>query len=239
MTLLVSIHDVSPAFRREVGILDALCRSRGVTPALLVVPDWHGQWPIERSPEFLEWVRERVAQGAEIILHGERHDEVGSPRRLQDHLRGWGRTAREGEFLTLGYDAARERIARGLARLRAAGLDPIGFVPPAWLCRNETHRAVADVGLRFSEDEAGLHLHPARGTLRAPAVRWSSRTGLRAHGSVVIARLRWHLQRRREVVRIALHPSDLAHPATARAVEAELGRWTREHPSVPYSTYAA
>lgn len=238
MTLLVSIHDVTPAFRREVETLDALCRRHGAVPALLVVPDWHGLWPIGKSPAFVEWVRGRVAEGAEIILHGERHDEVGLSRRFGDHLRAWGRTAREGEFLTLGYAAARERVERGLVRLRAVGLDPVGFVPPAWLCREETHRAAADAGLRFSEDEAGVHLHPARGMLRAPAVRWSARTPLRAHGSVVIARLRWHVQRRREVVRIALHPSDLAHPTTARAIETELGRWTREHPPVPYSTYA-
>ena len=239
MTLLVSIHDVTPAYQREVEILDATCRRFGAVPALLVVPDWHGLWPIERSADFLAWVRGRASQGAEIILHGERHDEVGSPRQLSDHLRAWGRTAREGEFLTLGYDAARDRIARGVARLRAAGLDPVGFVPPAWLCRDETHLATADLGLRFSEDEIGVHLHPARGVLRAPAIRWSSRTELRARGSVAIARLRWYLQRRTEVVRIALHPSDLAHPAIARAIEAELDRWTREHPPVPYSTYAA
>ena len=239
MTLLVSIHDVTPAYQREVRTLDAIARRHGAVPALLVVPDWHGQWPIERSPDLLAWVRGRASQGAEIILHGERHDEVGSPRRLSDHLRAWGRTAREGEFLTLGYDAARERITRGLVCLRAAGLDPVGFVPPAWLCREETHRAVADAGLSFSEDEVGVHLHPGRGTLRAPAVRWSSRTEFRARGSVAVARLRWHLQRRTEVVRIALHPSDLAHPATERAIEAELGRWTREHAPVPYSTYAA
>lgn len=239
MTLLVSVHDVTPAFRPEVEALDALCRRAGAVPALLVVPDWHGEWPLERHPEFVAWVRGRKAVGGEIILHGERHDEVGSPRRLGDALRALGRTAREGEFLTLGYDAARERIGRGVARLRALGLDPIGFIPPAWLCREECHRAVADFGLPFSEDERGVRLHPGRGVLPAPAVRWSARTPFRARASTLVASLRWRWQRGAPLVRIALHPRDLHHPATARSVERALERWTAAHRVISYSACAS
>ena len=54
---------------------------------------------------------------------------------------------REGEFLTLGEGPARERIARARARLEALGLVPVGFVPPAWLAREEGHRAVGGTGL--------------------------------------------------------------------------------------------
>ncbi|MFI5236231.1 MAG: DUF2334 domain-containing protein, partial [Gemmatimonadales bacterium] len=77
MTLLISIHDVTPAFQAEVEALEAMCTAIGVAPALLVVPDWHGQWPLERHPAFVRWLRERADAGAEIILHGERHDESG------------------------------------------------------------------------------------------------------------------------------------------------------------------
>lgn len=239
MSLLVSIHDVTPAFRTEVERLDAMCRRRGLTPALLVVPDWHGAWPLERHPEFVGWLRFRASAGAEIILHGERHDEVGLPRRLGDHLRAFGRTDGEGEFLTLGYGVALERIVRGRDRLRALGLDPLGFVPPAWLCREVTHRAVAAAGLRFSEDEAGLHIFPAGATVAAPALRWSARSGWRAHGSALVASARWWLQRARPLMRLALHPADLRHPATARSVERSLDAWCGAHPQVLYSAVAA
>ena len=101
MSLLVSIHDVTPALAGGVERLWARCAARNGRPALLVVPDWHGEWPLERYPEFVAWLRARAAEGAEIVLHGERHDEVGLPRGLADELRAWGRTAGEGEFLTL------------------------------------------------------------------------------------------------------------------------------------------
>ena len=78
--LLVSIHDVTPAFESKVKKLWDLCFQSRVIPALLVVPDWHGQWPLERYPEFVGWIQARVMDGAELVLHGERHDEIGLPR---------------------------------------------------------------------------------------------------------------------------------------------------------------
>nr|MCU0622600.1 DUF2334 domain-containing protein [Gemmatimonadaceae bacterium] len=87
MRLLVSIHDVTPALRAECETLWAMCRAQGVTPALLVVPNWHGRSPLADDPPFIDWLHARVADGAEIFLHGERHDEVGLPRRLGDAWR--------------------------------------------------------------------------------------------------------------------------------------------------------
>ena len=235
MSLLVSIHDVTPPLRPGVERLWSLCAVRGIVPALLVVPDWHGQWPLDRHPEFVAWVGDRAADGAEIVLHGERHDEIGLPRTWRDHLRAWGRTAGEGEFLTLDFEPARERIARGVARLRALGLNPVGFVPPAWLARLEGHRAAGACGLRFSEDQREIHRLLAGGALRSPAVRWSARTPPRAWGSALVAAARWRLQRRAGVVRIALHPPDAGHPATLRSVERALDQWPRVHRPVRYA----
>jgi uncharacterized protein len=239
VSLLVSIHDVTPALTDGVTHLWALCAGRGVRPALMVVPDWHGEWPLESYPSFVAWLQARAADGAEIVLHGERHDEVGSPRRLGDSLRAWGRTAREGEFLTLDGAAARERIARGLARLRALGLEPIGFVPPAWLAREAAHAAAAAMGLAFSEDARTIHLCPSGRRMPSPVVRWSARTPLRAWGSIAVARARWTLQGRAEFPRLAFHPQDLGHAATAAALGPTLDRWLVRHPPVRYSALRA
>ena len=127
------------------------CAELGAMPGLLVVPDWHGTAPVENHPAFADWVRARADEGAEIFLHGERHDEVGLPRRWRDEIRALGRTNREGEFLTLEYTGARDRIDRGLERLRMLGLEPIGFVPPAWLARLAAADAFGSLGLNRRE----------------------------------------------------------------------------------------
>lgn len=223
--LLITIHDVTPALMPRIEVLWALCESRGVSPGLLVVPDWHGETAMESDPKFAEWLRARAAQGAEIFLHGERHDEVGSPRTFGDEIRAFGKTNKESEFLTLNYAAARERIDRGVTRLRGMGLEPIGFVPPAWLAKAETHRAVRDAGLRVSEDDGAVYVHSPEKTISSPVVRWSGRGAFRAYGSVLFERLRWWFQRGERVMRLALHPGDLAHPATAASIERGLDAW--------------
>ena len=225
MKLLVAIHDVTPAFAEQAERLWNICAARGVAPALFVVPRWHGEWRLEEHSDFVHWLREREDDGAEVFLHGERHDESGLRRTWRDELRAFGRTDGEGEFLTLRPPQATWRIHRGLECLRALGLSPIGFVAPAWLWRSECVRVVAEAGLRVSEDEFAVHLHERGMRLDSPVLRWSARTAVRAWGSTVLADARswWH--RAHWLVRIALHPRDLSRTETARSVERTLDRW--------------
>jgi predicted deacetylase len=219
VSLLVSIHDVTPALESGVLRLWEMCAARDLSPALLVVPDWHGRWPLDRHPGFVRWLRERAAGGAEIVLHGERHSS--------------------GEFRTLDRAAARERIERGVRVLRDLGLHPAGFVPPAWRARESGHAAAGDAGLGFSEDARSIRIFPGGRRLRSPAVRWSARTAARSWGSVAVARSRWLLQRRSRCVRIAFHPQDYAHPRTAHDLPATLDRWLGRHPPVGYGALLA
>ncbi|MDZ7632797.1 MAG: polysaccharide deacetylase family protein [Gemmatimonadaceae bacterium] len=235
MSVLLSIHDVTPAWRSQVEVLWQLCRERGATPALLVVPNWHGDWPLREHPAYVQWIRARAAEGAEVFLHGERHDEVGLTRSWRDAQRAFGKTNREGEFLTLDHDAASERIARGMALLAALQLAPIGFVPPAWLCRPGTHTACAAHGLRILEDDAAIYLTQAGVKLPSPVLRWSGRTDFRARGSAVQAAWRWRTQQHEPHFRIALHPMDLEHPITRQSVTDELDRWLAARPARPYA----
>jgi predicted deacetylase len=229
MKLLVAIHDVTPALHQECHRLWQLCAARGVAPALFVVPNWHGVWPLEQHRTFVRWLRDCAAEGAEIFLHGERHDEAGLPRQWRDELRAAGRTAREGEFLTLSEAAASERIQRGIDLFGRLGLSPVGFVAPAWLAREETYRAAARAGLQVSDDARGVRLHHRAMQIDAPAVRWSARTRIRAAASAMVATARWHLHHRHQqapVVRVSLHPADLRRPETRDSLTRELARWT-------------
>lgn len=236
--LLVSIHDVTPALEPQVIRLWDLCTHHGLRPALLVVPNWHGKWPLENYPRFLAWIRARADEGAEVFLHGERHDEAGLPRSLRDSCRAWGRTDGEGEFLTLDAAAAQDRLNRALRQLQRLGLDPIGFVPPAWLGGEASHQAAAAAGLRFTEDAHYIRLSTGR-QVKSPVVRWSARTPARAWGSVVVAGARWVLQRRSGWPRIALHPRDLERELVTRSMRHSLERWLRHHPAGRYADLAA
>lgn len=232
---LVAIHDVTPALFAESQALWAICAQRGVVPALFVVPQWHGAHAIERDHEFLQWLGARVNDGAEIFLHGERHDEAGLPRSPRDSWRAWGRTAREAEFLTLDEASALARIERGLTRLRVLGFAPIGFVAPAWLSRADASRAPLLAGLGISEDERWVLLHRQGIRVSAPVIRWSSRSRVRAIASSAIAPARWHIHRRAPTMRIALHPSDLHRTITSRSVLRTLDRAVSDRRAIRYA----
>lgn len=236
MRLLVSIHDVTPALAPECEALWAMSRAQGVTPALLVVPDWHGRAPLADAPGFVAWLRARVADGAEIFLHGERHDEVGLPRTLADHWRAVGRTAGEGEFLTLDAEAAHARMARGAALLRDLGLAPIGFIPPAWLSRPGCWEAARRLDLRVGEDHRHVILVREGEWRPTPNLCWSGRTPLRAVVSRAVVARQAAALRDGDTARVVFHPADLRHPATTAGTRDVLGRLlARGGRAVPYA----
>lgn len=222
--LLVSIHDVTPALGDECTSLWALCRDVGVVPALLVVPNWHGAAPLAKAPTFVAWLRDCITAGAEIILHGERHDEVGLPRGWRDELAAIGKTAREGEFLTLHRAGAGECIERGVTLLRGLGLPPVGFVPPAWLARQDCWDAARAHGLLVGEKRREVLLLQQQRQVPSPNLCWSGRTPWRAIVSERVVTLQLTRLRPGDVVRVALHPADLRHPATRRSIRDVLQR---------------
>src|SRR5437762_5113092 len=233
--LLVAVHDVTPAHARRLDVLYRLLDELGVQRyALLVVPDWHGSWPLGQHAAFTTQLRARAATGVEVVLHGRRHDEVGLPRSLAHRLRTFGRTDREGEFASLAPAEARARIDRGLATLRASGLEPIGFVPPAWLGGPDLERVVRDSGLAFTEDARGVVMLTNGRRLRAPATCWSTRRAWRAAGSVVVAALRLRLERRRPLVRLALHPPDADAPAVLASCRRTLAALLARRVAISY-----
>ena len=235
LKLLVSVHDVTPAHAQRLDVLYRLLDELGVRRyALLVVPEWHGAWPLERFPEFVAGLRERAARGAEIVLHGWRHDEVGLPRPLRHRLRTFGRTDREGEFASLAPVEAAARIARGRDTLRAAGLDPLGFVPPAWLGGPGLEAVTRSAGFAFTEGPRAVVALADGRRIRAPATCWSTRRAWRAAGSVVVARLRLALERRRPVVRLALHPPDADAPAVLASCRRTLAALLARRVAISY-----
>ena len=202
--------------------------------ALLVVPDWHGEWPLPASPDFTAMLAERQRAGAEIFLHGLRHDEQGSRRALVHHLRAWGRTDREAEFLPLAEEGARRRVERGAESLRAAGLDPVGFVAPAWLYGRGLIAVLRARGFAFAEDACSVIRLADGRRFRAPAVQWSTRKWWRAAAGVGIAALRRPFDRPRSIVRLAIHPPDVESPAVARSLRSSLTALLAERRALSY-----
>ena len=202
--------------------------------ALFVVPDWHGAWPLEQHPGLVEELRRRQAVGAEVLLHGYRHDEAGHTRSLGDRLLVFGRTAGSAEFMMLAREEAARRMDRGLATLRGVGLEPVGFVPPAWLFGDGTVELMRERGLHITEGFWRVHDVRRGRSVFAPALSWSTARAWRSLLTAGIARVRGPVERGRAVVRVAIHPPDIERPVVARSLERTLVRLVAEREVVGY-----
>jgi uncharacterized protein len=221
--LLVAIHDVTPAHADALRRTYALLEAMGITRcALLVVPDWHGAWPLERHAAFVDDLLARQAAGAEIFLHGWRHDEAGTRRTLVQHVRVAGRTAAEAEFRIIPPAEAERRLDRGLDLFRHLGLEPVGFIPPAWLHGPGALAQLKARGLGYTEGFWWIR-RVADGAGRfAPALSWSSAVSWRSRLTAGIAGLRHRAPWVQPMVRVAIHPPDMLIPVVARSVRVSL-----------------
>lgn len=231
---LYSLHDVTPAHGDTVlRALDHLRDLGAERLTLLVVPNFHGQAPLQRAPAFVRALRERLRPGDEIALHGFLHR---ADRRPAAGLAAWKArhlTANEGEFAALTHAEALERIVDGLEVLQDCLEQPVhGFVAPAWLDNPDVRRAVADAGLRWCEDHVWLRDVRALHRQLAPAVSLASRTPLRAAASLAQAYAAVPLLDAAPLVRLAVHPLDYRLPRLVGAIEHVAGHWTQQRRAV-------
>ena len=114
--LVVSIHDVSPLTQTSCArILDDL-REIGVPiTSLLIIPNHHERAPVSEYEEFQGWLKTKVNEGHEPILHGYFH--ARSPKNTDAGIVKFTNqvyTAGEGEFYDLDRSEASRRLRQGL-----------------------------------------------------------------------------------------------------------------------------
>jgi predicted deacetylase len=137
----VVVHDVAPAFLPQLArIAEALAPRVGRGMAGAVVPCWHGR-PIEGPGGGFE----RFVAGAfgEVLQHGYTHrqDRAGLLSLL---------TGRSDELVGLPREEVRRRLGLGRELLRrAVGVEPAGFVPPAWQVGWATAEELGECGFRY------------------------------------------------------------------------------------------
>lgn len=148
--LVVSIHDVAPPFEEAVRSQIEALRGIGVDRLVLkVVPDWHGEYPLDNQGGLVKLLRDMVDSGSEIVLHGWQHRAVGSLRGSWEQCtRGKLFAGGAAEFLALNREQATQAVSLGQEMLARCGLAPAEtFCPPGWLINEEALQGVRDAGI--------------------------------------------------------------------------------------------
>jgi predicted deacetylase len=234
--LHVSIHDVSPAFSDEVRLALRMCHSRGLKPALLVVPNFHAQAPLVQAPEFCAELRELQRDGHEVFLHGYYHRTTVGEREAMSAQGLAGRattlvsqsvvSGNEAECSLLTHRELESRIANGEGILAEVGLAIDGFVPPAWGLQPSLEDMLARRGYRYLEERLAVVDPVARRRRRSLVLNFASRNAERIASTVAFCRVARPLAALTPT-RIALHPKDL-HVTLLRHETENLLDWARE-----------
>lgn len=214
-SLVVSLHDITPS-NREIAqkILTELARHGVRVCSLLVVPDYHHHDPITKDPPFVTWLRDLLSEGHEIVIHGYFHER---PRRGRGSL--WEKfvtqfyTRDEGEFFDLDYDEALSRIVAARDEFRAVGLNPRGFIAPAWLLSTAAERAAHDAEMEYTTRLGAVRDLRMCENFPARSLVYSVQTGWRRAISRAWNAGLYCLVKHDPLVRLSIHPGDYFHPA--------------------------
>jgi len=223
--LVVSFHDVAPHTRRVCAEFVAEALRRGVPRiSLLVVPCYHGLVPMDQAPGFVDWLKRLSGDGHEMVLHGYEHQAAAVTGGPIARWMGCVYTQREGEFFRISRKEAGQKILRGLELFKRSGLPVHGFTPPAWLLSHEGREVLRQTGLSYSTALNYIDMIQSGAKVRAPTVVFSCRNRARRVLSLAWSRYQVAASRRAPVLRMAIHPADLAHPEIRACVWSLLGQ---------------
>jgi predicted deacetylase len=192
----------------------------------------------DRRPEVGSWLLERAQLGDTIAQHGFHHVRSQHPPRWPPHPRC--AVARESpEFVGLdGLQTARALDA-GRRILKLAGLEPRGFVAPAYAYTPALRESLRT---RFAWWAGAWGLHPTRGDERrracGPPIALAAAGPLRRRAVppsllAVAGRLAG------QTLRIDVHPLDLASPRHMLALEDVIRRAAAGRTCVTFDDLAA
>lgn len=218
--LVVSVHDIAPSTLAETRwLLSALDRAGVGARVLKVVPAEDGPGDLRGHPELGPLLREEVARGSEVVLHGFTHRTAGPLRGAAwDRVRARLFGPQAAEFLSIDGETMRQRIEDGREILGALDLVPRGFCAPGWLAAPELPGVLRSLGFRYDLRFGSIRDVESGRVLRVPGFGHMG-GGPRQERLVGIeGRLVRGLWARAPLLRVFLHPQGAPQSTACRAV---------------------
>lgn len=240
--LAVALHDVEPATFERCALIRDWLDDLGVDRVTLLVIPARDLHPLgDRRPEMGTWLAERVSSGDAVAQHGFQHS--------QDRRVRWSaplpRLRSEApEFDGLDLRDTARALDAGRRVLKLAGVEARGFVAPAYAYTPPLRELLAtrycwwagSWGLHATGlgTRRGASTHPP--ILAAPAIGLAGDTLARRALSPGLLRASTLLAG--EVLRLDLHPRDVALPGHMLALERVLRRALPRRCPVTYDELA-
>ncbi len=237
-TIAVAIHDIEPATYMRCALMRDWLDDHGVERVTLLVIPARDLHPLDaRSPEMVQWVAECRRSGDSIAQHGFVHAHLVSAATKWRLPAGMARDG-AAEFRGLDAEETRRAVQAGWRVLKLAGIEPSGFVAPAYAYTNALRETLSE---RFDWWAGLLRLHTAQSAGRAagplaPAWRLSADGPVRRMVTPGLVRAGALLAP--DTLRLDLRPGDLDHPRHMAVLENLLSGSARRRTSITYDDLA-
>ena len=238
-SLVVSLHDVSPRTRTVCAqALEELTALGVRRTSLLVIPDHHRQGHIRHDLGLCVWLTKLARAGHEIVVHGYHHQRPRRPTdRLVEKATTQVYTADEGEFYDLDREQARKLFRQARDEFRNAGFLASGFIAPAWLLSREAEAALREEGCEYTTRLGTVLDLQRRRKYRSQSLVWSVRSRWRRGTSRFWNAFLFQRNARETLLRIAVHPADLDHPAIWKQIRTLISKALTDRESLTYSDW--
>ena len=234
--LVVSLHDVSPQTRAEcVPILAELAALGVPRSSLLVIPDHHRRGHFLADAECSAWLRALAAAGHELVMHGYHHERARrAGESMGAKLTTRIYTADEGEFFDLDRASASALVEKARADFRQLGVEPAGFIAPAWLLSAEAEAALRELGCDYTTRLGSVVDLKSGRTFQSQSLVWSVRNAWRRQVSRAWNAFLFHRLAGNLLLRISIHPVDLRHPRIWRQIREIIARALADREPLTY-----
>jgi uncharacterized protein len=240
-SVVVSLHDVAPCTQQITSTMISELSAHGVRVcSILVVPDYHHEGAFAKHREFVTWLRGLEADGHEIVIHGYFHERPPqTDETLRDKFMTSFYTQNEGEFYDLPYAEALRRITTARDEFRALGLNPRGFIAPAWLLGNEAEQAVRDAELEYTTRLRTVCDLRSESTFPARALVYSAHSSWRRVLSRGWNAALFCLMKSKPLLRISIHPPDYSQRAIWKQILGFIAATRGERNATTYQDWIA
>ena len=214
-------------------------RALGVTRcSLLLVPNHHHRGHFLEHPEFCAWLRQRVNFGDEVVIHGYFHQRERKPddgARQKVITRFY--TQDEGEFYDINEEQALDLVKNAQTEFHEAGLNPSGFIAPAWLLSEPAERALRRGGIEYTTRIGSVTDFRSNTTHPTQSMVYSARNAWRRNASLAWNALLFRRLRKNPLLRIGLHPPDFQYPAIWRQIRNLITRALEDRQPLTYEQW--
>ncbi len=198
--IIVSIHDVSPKYEKEIHTIVRELNKHIDKYNLLLTLNFENNWNIEKFPSFIKFIKKVINNNKKLVYHG--HTHLINKRVLFYHVFKYFEFFKPKKDIVESFQDAKKRFGSYF------GIQKLGFEPPVWYFPKKKSKMIFDY-FQYYATKKGIYYK----NKFIPSVPYLFAADTSALISKLIASLFFFrlIFDKSKTIRISIHPSDVTY----------------------------